>query len=111
MYLPYCACLTSRGISTRRVLFILSLVTTPVSTRRLPRSASVAIFLRSLGRRGRLLRFCLGQLALAQDGLNPGSLALRLADFARRLQPLGRRLEAEVEEVLGDLLERELKLL
>src|SRR5262249_16487982 len=37
MYLPYRACLTRRGISTRRDLFILSLVTMPISTRRLPR--------------------------------------------------------------------------
>ena len=32
-YLPYRGCLTSRGISTRRVLAVLSLVTIPVSTR------------------------------------------------------------------------------
>src|SRR5262249_35794040 len=38
MYLVYRGCFTSRGISTRRVLFILSLVTTPTSTRRRPRS-------------------------------------------------------------------------
>ena len=32
-YLPYRGCRTSRGISTRRVFAVLSLVTIPVSTR------------------------------------------------------------------------------
>src|SRR5262249_51235859 len=40
MSLPWRWCLPSRGIPPRRVLFILSLVTTPTSTRRLPRFSS-----------------------------------------------------------------------
>ena len=103
-------CLTSRGISTRRVLFILSLVTTPTSIRRRPRSAVVAGVARLIGPTW-LLGWAAAaadrsavQLALAEDRLDPGDLPLGLADLAGRLQPLGGRLEAEVEQVLARLL-------
>src|SRR5262245_13671341 len=43
MYLPYCGCLTSRWISTRRVLSVLSRVTMPMSVRRAFRSSAVFV--------------------------------------------------------------------
>src|SRR5258707_510414 len=93
MYLPYRACLVSHGISTRRVLSILSRVTTPVSIRRLPRpsgaaafATGVAVFAAGVGSamgglllRGLLLRF-------RHDGQNPRDVPFRLADLAGRLQ-------------------------
>src|SRR6516165_505008 len=46
-----------------------------------------------------------------QDRLDSGHLLLRLADLARRLQAIGRRLEAKVEQVLDRLAQRECQLL
>src|SRR5439155_16771384 len=48
----------------------------------------------------------LGELALPLEGLDPGDLAAGLADLARRLQPVGRRLEAQVEQVFLGVAQR-----
>src|SRR5947209_7098727 len=107
MNLPYRGCLTSRSTSTRRVLFILSRVTTPTRVARWLRSASV-VFASAIG--GAFLRL-LGQLALPLDSLDPGNVPPGLADLARRLQPVGGRLEPELEQVLLDVPEGEVELL
>src|SRR5262245_12446854 len=104
MYLPYRACLTSHGISTRRVLSILSRVTTPTSTRRLPRSScpagfatGVTAFVAGDGLAMGGLLLCGLLLFLRHHRQDPCNVPLRFANLAGRLQPVGRRLEPQVE--------------
>src|SRR5262245_53962995 len=104
MYLPYRGCLTSRWISTRRVLSVLSRVTMPISVRRAFR-VCCSVFVSAMGVQPSL--FLLGlEFALALDRLDAGDLAARLADLARRFQAVGGRLEAQVEEILLHPFER-----
>src|SRR3954447_1837742 len=106
MYFEYRRCLTSRWISTRRVFCILSRVTTPTSVRRTFRAAvsglvvSAGMVAQSSvsgrgGGGGGLLQF-----PLPLQRLDPGDVPPGLPHHARRLQPVGRRLEAEVEQGL-----------
>src|SRR4051794_40762242 len=106
MYFEYRGCFASRWISTRRVFCILSRVTTPTTVRRWDRSVSAAGVLVSVamvpqprsvlrpGRRGRRLL----DLPLPLDRLDPGDVPAGLLHHARRLQPVGRRLEPQVEQ-------------
>src|SRR5262249_33240734 len=111
--LPYFVCGTSRSTTTRRVLFILSDATIPISVLRRPRVDVVGLwavlawligysFSRLAGfdstrrRRGRADERSLAlELALPQDRLDAGDLALRLDDLAGRLQALRLALEPE----------------
>src|SRR5688572_23084870 len=111
MNFPYRGCLTSRSTSTRRVLLILSRVTTPIRVRRWLRGSPPALGVASaIGGALRFLRL-LGQLPLPQDGLDPGDVPPRLADLARGLQPVGGRLEPELEQVLLDVPQSQVELL
>src|SRR5262245_9158049 len=110
MNLPYRACLTSRSTSTRRVLAILSRVTTPIRVRRLLRSVAAGGVGSGMGRALGFL-WLLGQLPLPLHGPNASAVAPGLADLARRLQPVRGRLEPELEQVLLDVAEGERQLL
>src|SRR5436305_14765690 len=97
MYLPKRGCFTSHWISTRRVLSILSRVTTPVSTRRFPRPSGAVAFVTGVAAfaagggsamGGLLLRGLL--LVFRYHGQDPRDVPLRFAVLGGRLQPAGR---------------------
>jgi hypothetical protein len=106
MYLPYRGCFTSRETSTRRVLFILSLVTSPISVRRGFRrgawgagEASATVH---------LLHIPLTlELPFPLYRQNPGDIALNLANLAWSFQTIGGGLKSEVEKVFFQLFQTE----
>src|SRR5882724_7936077 len=105
MYFEYRGCLTSRWISTRRVLAILSRVTTPTSVRRCFRAFAVGVVVVSAAMLAQSSLFCRGdggffQFPFPLQCLDPRDVAAGLFHHARRLQPVGRRLEPQVEQRL-----------
>src|SRR6516162_5543425 len=113
MYLPYRGCLTSRWISTRRVLSVLSRVTMPISVRRAFRGccsvfvSAIAVLFWLFACRLLLIALLLfHEFLLPLHRLDAGDLSAGLADLARRFQAVGGRLEPQVEEVLLHPFER-----
>ena len=103
---------TSRGISTRRVFAVLSLVTMPISTRLgMTCSRACADFgsrLRLFVRRCDRISFACAFAAAADSALNrldAGDQPPLLAQFAGGVEPLGLRLQPQAEQVLGRLLQ------
>src|SRR5271166_5077413 len=134
MSLPYLGCGTRRSTTTRRVLFILSDVTAPISVLRRERAGVdlVLVVLSGLivldhawlvvligwnfptnwlvGGRSRDRSLPL-DFAEPQDRLDPGDLALGLDDLAGSLEPLGFTLQPEAEQVVLDIFQEQFKLL
>src|SRR5436305_14617825 len=79
----------------------------PVSTRRRPRLSTSAMSLGSLSHSRALSSY----RAFANDRVDAGNFPLGFCDFAWCLQPLGRGLEPQMEQVLLQILERQFQLL
>src|SRR3954471_12554345 len=102
MNLPYRLCCTRRSISTRRDLFILSLLTTPTSCR-------FGIFLLSTAPRPPVAALCCCSgfnCTLRLDGFDAGNQAAIATKLAGGIEPFGLLLDAQAEQVLVRFLER-----
>src|SRR6185369_875314 len=94
--LPYFGCLYNRGISTRRVLSILSLVTRPIARLRIvscPWSVVRCCFSPNYLNDPVLLRSGAFQFPFALDRADASDFAAEFAEVARRIELFGRRLK------------------
>src|SRR5947208_13093641 len=101
MILPYIACRTRRGTSTRRVCVALSRVTTPVKIR-----LGIVLVLRSvLG--SCLCRCRSGPATFALDRFDLSDQLAMTPQLAGGIQPLGLRLHPQAKQVVFGFFERQ----